>query len=521
MMTTPGIHRSSLIFGLVIVSGIATTVLSAQSISRVGKSFSCNNGTAVGFACNSADLLSVLTPADMGASAGIELNDLWGWTDESTGREFAIVGRYDGTAFVEVTDPLNPVYVGELLSNSSDPSVWRDMKVYKDHAYIVSDGGGGFGMQVFDLRQLRASAPSPVTFEVTAQYDGFLTAHNIVINEDTGFAYVVGVRGLGETCGGGLHMINLEFPESPRFAGCFAHEGTGIAGTGYTHDAQCVVYHGPDTRYSGDEICFSANETDISVDDVSDKAAPFAISRASYPTASYIHQGWLTEDHRYFVQNDELDEFNGRTPRTRTLFWDVQDLEDPFLISEYLASSGNPDHNLYVKGTYVFQSNYVAGLRVLDISDIENPHEVAFFDTHPAPGGGFGGSWSNYPFFKSGAIGVTSDKDGLFMVQPTIPGLKVSTESDELPDELELAQVYPNPFSSKTTLSFSVRRSQPVRVVVYDLLGRELKTLFSGMANAGTEERVSVDASSLSGGTYYLRIQGDNFRLSRQVTIVK
>ena len=117
--------------------------------------------------------------------------------------------------------------------------------------------------------------------------------------------------------------------------------------------------------------------------------------------------------------NDELDELAGAAPRTRTLVWDIEDLDDPVLVNEHLGTNEASDHNLYVQGDLMYQSNYLSGLRILDISDPENPEEVGFFDTVPQGGDipGFAGSWSNYPFFESGVIIVTSMREGLFVLK--------------------------------------------------------------------------------------------------------
>jgi len=289
------------------------------------------------------------------------------------------------------------------------------MKVYKDHAYIVSDGAGEHGIQIFDLRQLRNVQNPPVQFEETSHYSGIFSAHNIVINEDSGFAYSVGSSAGGETCGGGLHMIDLSDPPNPTFAGCFTDGESGRRGTGYSHDAQCVIYHGPDADYQGHEICIGANETAISIADVTDKANPIGIAMADYPGVAYAHQGWLTDDHRYYYLNDELDEARDLVDGTRTLIWDFTDLDEPELAGEFVAETTETDHNLYVKGNLMYQSNTAAGLRILDISDPEKPFETAYFDTSPV--GGRGVSWSNYPFFKSGIIVVTGGHYGLFILQ--------------------------------------------------------------------------------------------------------
>ena len=152
-----------------------------------------------------------------------------------------------------------------------------------------------------------------------------------------------------------------------------------------------------------------------------------SLSAASYPNVGYSHQGWVTEDQRYFYLNDELDEIGGGVSSTRTLIWDVADLDDPVLVAEHLAETKSTDHNLYVRGNLMYQANYVSGLRIYDISDPVNPVEVAFFDTVPfgedAPG--FAGAFSNYPYFESGLVLVTSMREGLFLLRkrerPMVP----------------------------------------------------------------------------------------------------
>jgi choice-of-anchor B domain-containing protein len=354
------------------------------------------------------------------------MNDIWGWTDSRTGKEWALVGRRDGSTFVDMSNGTRPIAVADLpLTDGARPAAWRDIKIYKDHAYIVSDGAGPHGMQVFDLTRLRTLKPQangqPVKVEYDYLYKEIASAHNIVINEDSGYAYSVGSSAGGTTCGGGLHMIDIREPKLPKFAGCFADNQTGRAGTGYSHDAQCVTYKGPDKRYKGREICIGSNENTISIADVTDKANPKALSRAGYPNVAYAHQGWLTDDHTYYYLNDEGDETGGLVTKTRTLVWNLTDLENPKLAKEHMGVEAASDHNLYIQGDYMYQANYRSGLRILNIKDRENPREVAYFDTAPYTdnGAGFNGAWSVFPFFKSGIIIVNSIEQGLFLVRPT------------------------------------------------------------------------------------------------------
>jgi len=420
MAGSPGLDNRA---GAAFIRGGSTANWSAPLINETfgyasmsGEMMECTEGQVDDFPCDGVDVMSFVSMDDLGADRGIRTNDIWGWEDDETGREFAIVGMSNATSFVDVTDPFNPFVLGTLrMTETANMAVWRDMKVYRNHAYIVSDGAGQHGMQIFDLTRLRDVPDAPVEFEADGLYEGIFSAHNIVINEETGFGYSVGSSAGGTTCGGGLHMIDLRDPKNPTFAGCFSDGETGRRGTGYSHDAQCVVYHGPDTDYTGQEICVGSNETAISIADVTDKENPISVSIATYPNVAYTHQGWFTDDQRYFYVNDEIDEAQGLVDGTRTLIWDLTDLDDPVLAGEYVAETTETDHNLYVKGNLMYQSNTSAGLRIIDITDPENPFETAFFDTSPV--GGRGVSWSNYPYYQSGAIAVTAGHYGLFLLK--------------------------------------------------------------------------------------------------------
>ena len=386
-----------------------------------GGEVTCEDGEAAGYDCDEVDLLAFVPWEELGGARGARLNDVWGWTDPETGREYAIVCLMDGTSFVDVTDPSNPRFLGNLpMTEGSRANTWRDAKVFNNHAFIVADGAGEHGMQVFDLTRLRDVTESEV-FEADALYTGITSSHNVAINEATGFAYLVGSSG-EESCGGGSHMVDINDPLNPVFAGCFAHPNTGRRGTGSSHDAQCVIYHGPDEDYRDREICVNSNETALSVADVTDKDNPVAVASAAYPNVAYAHQGWLTEDHRYFYSNDELDEVNGLVEATRTLIWDLEDLDDPLLLTEYFSPTQATDHNLYIRGNRLYMTNNRAGLRVLDISDPENPVEVGHFDTTPWSNdeAGFDGTWSVYPYFESGTVVISSRREGLFIVKPRV-----------------------------------------------------------------------------------------------------
>ena len=389
---------------LLVIIGIIPVMLSGQSL--------CENGFAAGYACQNTHLLSNVTTSELNGGSPAGLNDIWGWTDPISGREFALVGMTTGTSFVEITDALNPVVIGKLPTHTNN-STWRDIKVYNNYAFIGSEAPG-HGMQIFDLNQLLNPAPGYQTFTNSAHYSGFGDSHNIVINEESGYAYAVGAD-----FSGGLHVIDISNPLSPSLAGGFSDDG-------YTHDAQVVNYIGPDSDHAEKEIAFACNTNTLTIVDVSDKTDMQDISITTYPGQRYTHQGWLTEDHQYFLMDDELDELQLGV-KTTTFIWDVRDLDNPQMIGTFVSSLSSIDHNQYIQGDWSFQSNYSAGLRVLNIDQIANAEldEVAFFDTYPANNNtNFNGTWSNYPFFQSRNVIVSDGSNGLFIVRPVLTEIK-------------------------------------------------------------------------------------------------
>lgn len=358
------------------------------------------------FSSRNVSLLAHLPLSSIGGSSGVLGNDIWGWTDPTTGAEYAIYGRSNGTSFIDISTPHSPVYLGDLPTHTGN-AAWRDIKVYNNHALIVADGNGAHGMQVFDLTTLRG-VTSPTTFSETVHYSGFTKAHNIVVNEETGYAYAVGTN----TASGGLHIIDVSDPTNPAADGTFS-------GDGYTHDAQVVVYQGPDADYAGREIAFNSNEDTLTVVDVTDKDATALISRAGYHESAYAHQGWLTEDHQYFLMNDELDESRFGT-NTRTHIWNVSDLDAPLYVGFYEGELPTRDHNLYFHNGLIYEANYTSGLRILEPTDLLNGTlaEVGYFDTYPSDDARtFNGAWSVYPFFDSGSIIVNDRQNGLFVLE--------------------------------------------------------------------------------------------------------
>lgn len=348
------------------------------------------------------------------------------------------IAQSDGAAFAEISSEGKLVYLGRLPQyTTAQPSLWREIKGYKNYVVIGSEAVA-HGVQIFDMSLLLDIDPaSPKTFSNEDDLTGWFgdlpvgRSHNVVVNEEKGYAVAVGAQPRNSSCASGLIFIDLSDPSAPFSPGC-------AAGDGYVHDAQCLVYRGPDEAYAERDICYGYNEDTLTIFDVTDKNSTNIISRTTYEGASYTHQGWVldTEWQQYLALDDEYDEYDstgeGAAGFPVTYFWDISSLEAPKLSGLYRSGTRGIDHNQFITGGFAYQSNYGTGLRVLDISSIpDDPtgagvKEVAFFDIFPeddnAEDGGvidFEGTWSHYPFFKSGFILVNTIERGAFVVKRT------------------------------------------------------------------------------------------------------
>jgi choice-of-anchor B domain-containing protein len=230
-------------------------------------------------------------------------------------------------------------------------------------------------------------------------------------------------------CKAGLWMVDVSNPAKPTSPGCASQDG-------YVHDAQCVNYVGPDAKYSNREICFGYNEDSLTIYDVTDRKAPKVVSKTPYDGVAYTHQGWLIDmqDMSMLLLDDELDEVDrtglAANQRTTTHIFNITSLEKPVRTGAYQSPAKAIDHNQYVVDGLSYQSNYGSGLRIVDVSAWETDptgksfKQAGFFDCAPeddAVGGiaEFKGSWSVYPYFKSGYILLNSIERGIFSLKKT------------------------------------------------------------------------------------------------------
>ena len=97
--------------------------------------------------------------------------------------------------------------------------------------------------------------------------------------------------------------------------------------------------------------------------------------------------------------------------------------------------------------------------------------------------------------------------------------------SMELPTKYELFQNYPNPFNPETKIRFDIPENfkfkfSNLKLVVYDILGKEIETLVNESLNPGTYE-VNWNASQIPSGIYFYRLETDNFSETKKMLLIK
>jgi choice-of-anchor B domain-containing protein len=417
-------YRNSLVAHGFIVLDANGDPVPAPPQQKIAAPTACTNGSVGAFACWNIDFLAQVTLAEF-STAPASASNLWGFVDRNDNREYAVVGERTGTTVFDVTNPASPREVGHVAGSLS---AWREVKVYQSldpvsgrfraYAYISTEGASG-GLQVIDLTGL----PNSVSLANTIVDIG--TSHTLYVSNVN---YADGVPLAGQTAylylaganvnGGAFRIYDLADPVTPRLV------TTAPAGTGYMHDSTSVlITDNRTTQCAGShnpcEIMVDFNVESVDLWDVTDKAAPVKLSATTFPTATFVHSGWWTEDKRHIIVHDELDELR-RGINTQIYTLDIGDLRTPSIATSYSGPTTTTDHNGYAIGNRYYLAHYKRGLVIFDITNPGNLVEVGSFDTYLIPAAnsaGTDGAWGVYPFLPSGTLLLSDIENGLFLLK--------------------------------------------------------------------------------------------------------
>jgi len=303
---------------------------------------------------------------------------------EHNGREYAIVGTYNGLSFVDVTDPADPV---EVFFHPGPQSIWREPYTYNGHAYAVSEGGA-VGLQMIDMGPLPGG-----NITSTAEYFGinypFTTGHTMFIDEN-GIAYIFG----SDYGVGGAIFLDLSDPMNP--------VELGVWNQYYIHDG----------FVRNDTLWAACIQDGIAVMvDVSDKQNPQLITSWATPSA-FTHNIWPSTDGNYAYTTDEVS----------SAYVTAYDISDPMNVVEvdrinHILSEGVIPHNThYMDNGFLVTSNYRDGVTIADVTDPTNMITSGWYDTSPLEGDGFNGVWEAWPYLPSGNILAGDMEEGLFII---------------------------------------------------------------------------------------------------------
>ena len=158
-------------------------------------------------------------------------------------------------------------------------------------------------------------------------------------------------------------------------------------------------------------------------------------------------------------------------------------------------------------------SHYTSGLRILNISDINNPSEEGFFDVYPSNNNSsFDGTWSNYPYFDSGTIVVTGIDEGLYILDSTH-----DNNAPEAPDNIG----YTIPTDGTISFSWDISTDTNAIVRVY----RSEEALFTPSSSNLIAELIYptstfTDTNLDTNKTYYYKLSTALSALLRNSSIV-
>ncbi len=394
---------------------------------------------------------------------------LWGYVAPDSS-EYALLGCFNGTSFVNITDS-SDIHEVDFIPGVN--SGWREIKTYSHYAYVVSEGTNS-KLQIIDLQYL----PDSVSLITSWNYSGFTQAHNI--SRSGPYLYISG----GNACpNGGVQIIDITDPENP------VRRGNNTAR--YVHDCRVSNDTIWGTNINNQKISIMNG---VNMDNVTE-------IRNFNTLQSMPHNLTFSPDKKYIYVT-----YENEAPGMLDI-WNVEDLENITYVRSWQPSGIETaiTHNVEVFGNYAIVAHYTAGIRILDLTNPSNPLEVAWYDTRPQDNStNFLGCWAVYKF-PSGKIIGSDITNGLFVIKTTIPTLSENFNSI-VPEKFILHQNYPNPFNPVTNLGFEIPESGFVSLKVFDMLGKETADLLNEKLSPG-KYTVTFNGSELASGVYFYKLK--------------
>lgn len=418
-------------------------------------------------------------PALSNDEYGIRYNEVWGWVNPQTGREYALIGSQMGVHIIDVSDKEHIKEV-DFVAGRSDSVINRDFKSEGNYVYAFAHQKAG-SMQIWDMATLPDSVHIVYDDVMYADKEKktplFDIAHAIFIENNR--LYITNPRYPNMPNDKGLAVLDISDPTFPTVKKIYTKDDFGGVHALFVRN---------DTAY------LNSGGSGLYIVDMKDLDNPIVLYRyEGYPFSGFNHTGWLSDTGKIYVMADE-------TWGTPVKVLDVKDPTNPTLLSylnPYMVYDSNAiPHNQFVVGQYAITSYYYDGVQIYDISDPKNPSMAGYYDTYPQENDHtFKGCWGVYPFLPSGRILASDMQTGLYVLD-FAPFSK--------PKNNQTLLIYPNPGKGILHIKTQEILRQPVFRLFNNIGQIVIEKKFSDSNN------FSWDLPDLAKGLYFLEIADAN-----------
>ena len=429
---------------------------------------------------------------------GNRYSGCWGWYQSNKNREYVISGAANGTYFIDITNPQNPV-VCDFVGGKKG-CTWREIKTYQNYCYVASDDAKPNTFQIIDMQYL----PDSVQL-IHNSNSIFERGHTLWIDQNKLY---VGMTTFS-TGSSPMSIFSLATPSAPVLLKRIEQD-ISINLINQVHDM----------LVRNDTIYASAGWQGLHIlkyVPAQNTLQPLS-TYASYPFAGYNHSSFLTQNGKYLLFCDE-------SPASLPVHMiDVQNINNPQPLQTFKMRPQTTAHNPYIIGNqWALVSSYQDGIILLDISQPNNIKEVGYFDTYPQGGyntgfyggGAYAGNWGAYPFFPSGRIAAQDMQNGIYILDPSpaynstvsMPVGTVGLNSLSNPE----SQLFPNPASNELHIASSQAIAE---IIIYDINGRTVSKINCREAN-------TFDLSLLTSGLYWITWSDASQRYNQLLQIKK
>ncbi len=373
----------------------------------------------------------------------------------------------------------------------SKKSINRDVEIYQHYAYCVSERSGSLG----GLQILDLQYLPDSVHEVYRSDALTVQAHTVFIEVERKRMYIP--QNSTKVGFSAMDIFSLNNPENPTKLASLQVPLNGLG------EAQFSKVHEMYSR--NDTVYLSCYENGLYMMDLTNLNAQKLLGViANYPQRGTNHSSWLNAKGNMIMFTDE----NQGSP---IKIFDISDIGNPKQIVYFNSHPNALPHNAYWKENMAVVSAYEDGVYIFDITNLNNPKVHAFYDTYPlnADGvySGFHGCWGVWPYLPSGNIIASDISEGLFVMKPNY-----GVGENEIISENAIVEIYPNPANKL------VNFKMPNLNENYDLIIMDTKGLIvKESAINSTNLKLSIDG--LNAGFYFFKISNANYSKTFKIII--